>query len=376
MLKGILLAAGLVLMALGAESLYRQLAHRSPVAVTCAEYVRARPSAEWLHVRGCQVDYLNAGYRETDGTIQELFFPIRPQGAPATEPAAMVAATRNPAVLAIAQSAIGQGRQPNQEQFLLMMLRIVTTLGASREIVGRVRTGLLERIRARRILSGLTAPLAPGAVVLDLNAQPRLAVPAIELAIGLALVAGMVILRRRPWGRRQPAPAAPVPAPEVPQVAGAGPLPEDVPATAATFPDTVAGALPEEVPATVLEPVRVRGLLLLNLRPEDGPEHIEYAAPLGTREETIRQISRVLDGIHFDARGRGQLNTARFAVIVDIGPGEPVSSAVAGADGPGGAEAVRRLMIETGWRAYVPITGRFMNPDELREVSAPVRSSR
>jgi hypothetical protein len=125
-----------------------------------------------------------------------------------------------------------------------------------------------------------------------------------------------------------------------------------------------------------LQPVRVRGLLLLNLRPEDGPEHIEYAAPLGTREETIRQISRVLDGIHFDARGRGQLNTAHFAVIVDIGPGEPVSSAVAGADGAGGAEAVRRLMIETGWRGYVPITGRFLHPDDLCEVSAPARSTR
>lgn len=331
MLKAILLAAGLVLLIPGAESLRQQLVSRTPTLVTCAEYARARPSATWLRVRECEVDYLGAGYRESGGSIEELFFPVRSIGAPRTEPAALVASTRDPAVLAIAESGIGKGRQVNQEQFRVMMLKIVTALGASRELAGMARNGALSRLRTRRVLSGLTTPLADGVVILDLNARPGAAVPAVQTAAGLGLIVGALVLFR---GARQ---------------SGQG------------------GAKVAVSPQSAV--ARVRGLLLLNLGPDEGLEQIEHAAPLGGREETIRRISDVIEGITFDAGGRGHRRGADYSVIVDIGLEDPVSSAVAGADGATGAELIRRLLVDTGWRAYVPVAGRFMEPSDLPAVT-------
>jgi hypothetical protein len=368
MLKGLLLVTGLAIAAPGTTSLYQRLSHRTPTVLTCAEYAQTRPSARWLRVRNCEVDYLAAGYRESDGAILELFLPVRPGGAPATAPAALVVATRDPAVLALAQAGIGNGRQLNQEQFLIMMLKIMTALGASREIAGTARTGILDRIRNRHVLSGLTTPLAPGVVVVDLHAQPSLFSPGLRAAAGAALIVSAILLWRS--GRRRAGteplwePAEAIRPPEPPKVAGT--FAEKVPAT---FAEKVPATSPEKVPGTGAG--RLRGLLLLNLAPREGREQIEYAAPLGSRADTIGRIARTIEGIEFDVRGRGRIRTADYAVIVDIGRDDPVSTAIAGADGAGGANAIRRLLIETGWRAYVPAAGDFIDAGDLQTPPVP-----
>ena len=297
--------------------------------MTCAEYAQTQPSALWLRVRDCDIDYLNAGYREARATIQELFFAVRPASAPSAQPALLVMATRDPAVLAIAQSGIGEGRQPTQEQFLIMMLRIVTALNAARQIEGKVRVGWMERLQARRVLSGLTTPVAPGALVVDLHASPALTVPAVQIALGSALALAAIVLFRK--GRRT----------TEPEVARA--------------PEALA-------PGEVLTPsqVQLRGLLLLNLAPGANAADIEYAPPLGNRDDVIRSISQAIEGIEFDARGRGVLRVPTVAAIVDVGRDEIVSSAIAGADGAAGAAAIARLLADTGWRAYVPVRGQFL----------------
>src|SRR4029453_2308444 len=140
-LYAILVLAGLVLAAAGAWSLNDELAYESPLTMTCAEYAQTLPSALWLRVRDCDIDYLNAGYREERAPIQVLFFAFPPARAPPCQPAVLVIATRDPTVLAISQGGIGEGRQPTQEQFLIMMLRIVTALNAARQIEGKGRVG-------------------------------------------------------------------------------------------------------------------------------------------------------------------------------------------------------------------------------------------
>ena len=327
-LNVILALAGVVLVVAGAWSLRDQLGHRSPVEVTCAEYARRSLSVLWLRARDCDIDYLNAGYRESRGTIQELFFAVRPAGASRTQPAVLVMATRDPSVLAIAQGGIGEGQQPNQEQFLIMMLRIVTALNAARRIEGRLRVGWMDRLRARRVLSGLTTPVAPSAMVVDLHASPAYTGPAIEMALGTALVIAAIVLFRK--GRRT----------ELDLVPAAEPV-------LATEP-------------VVTTPVRLRGLLLLNLAPGANAADIEYAPPLGNRDEVIERIAQAIGGIQFDARGRGVLRVPEVAAIIDVGRAAIVSSATAGAEGAAGAAAIARLLAETGWRAYVPIEGRFL----------------
>jgi hypothetical protein len=233
-------------------------------------------------------------------------------------------ATRDAHVLAIAQDGIGEGRQPTQEQFLVMMLRIVTALHAARQIEGKVRVGWMERLRARRVLSGLTTPVAPGAVIVDLHGSPTFSGPAIQIALGTGLVLAAIALFRK--GQR----------------AEGGPV--------ALEPASLAPA-----------PVQLRGLLLLNMTSSATAADIEYAPPLGNREDVIGRISHAIEGIEFDGRGRGVLRVSAVAAIVDVGRDEIVSSAIAGADGAVGRAAIARLLAETGWRAYVPRTGQFLD---------------
>ena len=81
----------------------------------------------------------------------------------------------------------------------------------------------------------------------------------------------------------------------------------------------------EEVPPTVPAapgparvPLRLRGLLLLNLRPSDGPEHIEKAPPLGGRDEVIVALQALAPGITFDANGRAEYRKGLESILRDL----------------------------------------------------------
>jgi hypothetical protein len=194
------------------------------------------------------------------------------------------------------------------------------------------------------MLSSLATPLKPGAVVVDLHASPNLLWPSVQTAGGLALIAGALLLFQRER-RRSPSDAL--------EEAAGFPLESYPSESAAATASPDANVMPAEAP------VMVRGLLLLNLGPDAGSEEIEYAPPLGRRDETIRQIRRAIPGMQFDGRGRGMLRGGGFLVIVDVGLDDPAYSAIAGAEGAPGVEALERLLAETGWRAYVPRAGAY-----------------
>jgi hypothetical protein len=112
-------------------------------------------------------------------------------------------------------------------------------------------------------------------------------------------------------------------------------------------------------------PLRLRGLLLLNLKPSDGPEQIEKAPPLGRRDEIIAVLQTVAPGITFDAEGRGEYRQHDHRLSIDLGRGNPVHAAVADAEGDSAVDLLRLLMERKAWRAYVPKAGVFVEPDAL-----------
>jgi hypothetical protein len=347
MVKALVLVAGVCLLAVGGEGLSTLLANRRPSAISCEEYARLRPDVAWIRLSGCEVDYLGAGYREANGRVQELLFPARPGGQSRNAPAPLVAATRDPAALAIAERTIGGGRQPDQEQFLVMMLKILTLLRASRELEGFRRTGLFARVHTRRALSGLTAPLIPGVTVIDLHSRPDIRWPAIEIAVGTALV-GMALL----WFRRSR------------QKAEDG---RDAPVE----PPAAAGSESPLAPRQQRAPLHIRGLLLLNLKPTEGTEQIETAPPLGSRAVIIDAMQSALPGIAFDAAGRGEIAGDDHRVAIDLGPHDVVHAAVASAEGDAGIEMLRTLVQSCGWRAYAARAGVFIEPDALDLFALP-----
>jgi hypothetical protein len=408
MLQALLLLVGLGLLAFGGEGLYYAYSNPQQVTMRCAEYAQSRPSALWLRLTDCEADYLGAGYRESGGQIAELFFPVRPAGRPRNDPAALVAATRDPQVLAIAQATVGEGRQPTQEQFIVMMLKIITALGASREIEGWGRAGIVKAFDTRRSLASLSSPIEPDAIVLDLHARPDATAPARLAGAGALALVGALLLHLRSKRVRvveptaaaeEPVSAAVDQGPSEPaadaaefEISGADHVNPVEPASVTDGPEvhtgTAPGAdmlafpaedeptpappdLPPAQPAPAAATPRLRGLLLLRLPPSANASDIENAPPLGTREAVERRIAELVPGIRFDESGQGSVAGPDHLLVVDLGPDPLVPTAVARAEGQEGIELLKTLLTSAGWRAYSPRTASFVDPDRLHAAAAP-----
>lgn len=118
-------------------------------------------------------------------------------------------------------------------------------------------------------------------------------------------------------------------------------------------------------------PLRLDGLLLLNLQPNDGIDQIEAAPPLGNRTEVIDAVQAVVPGISFGVDGKGELVSTDHCVKVDLGSESLVHAAVASVEGDTGIEMLRSLMERQRWRAYAPKAGVFIEPDALDLFALP-----
>jgi hypothetical protein len=118
-------------------------------------------------------------------------------------------------------------------------------------------------------------------------------------------------------------------------------------------------------------PVKLRGLLLLKLQPDDGLHQIENAPPLGQREDVIRALQGWIPGISFDAQGKGEVSAADHRLALDIGAQPQVHAAVASAEGEAALELLRSVLEQERWRAYAPKAGVFIEPDALDLFALP-----
>ena len=351
MIRFLLLLVGVPLLTIGSEGLYHAIRNREPRVMTCEQFVRERPKAAWLKLTNCDVDYIGAGYLESNGRISELLFPIRPAGQPRNVPAVAVVTTKDGGALGIAQRTIGNGQQPNQEAFLVMMLSIVTSLKASREMDGYARVGIIERLNARRVVSGLDGPLDPSPVVIDLRGRPSIVVPGIEIAAGALAVLIFVFLQiRRRRVRRASAEQA------------------DVGSMATALDGASTGT---ESPPMVM-PQRLRGLMLLNLPANAGVEAIETAPPLGNRSDVVRKLEETLPDLRIDPSGRGLFDGSDCTIGVALGTNEPVATAVLDARGEGAVRMINALVAATGWRVFAPRRGVFVDAGQLHGLLEPL----
>jgi len=147
--------------------------------------------------------------------------------------------------------------------------------------------------------------------------------------------------------------------------AKATPPVEAPPAEPAYVPPPAAPPRAAAASGQVRVPLRLRGLLLLNLKPGDGVEQIENAPPLGRRDEVIMALQGVAPGISFDADGKADYIETDYRLTIDLGRGNPVHTAVAAAEGDTAVELLRAVMEREGWRAYAPKAGVFVEPDAL-----------
>jgi hypothetical protein len=384
MLNYVLLVPALVLLALGLEGIHNARHSRTPADVTCAQLRQSPPPSLSLHVTDCDLDYLGAAYREVDGTMEELFLPARASGAPATQPAPLVIATQDPRALAVAQRVLGT-RAPASAQSVQTMQKAAAAVGLPTEIRGLVRAGVIERLAARQVLAGLSTPLAENVLVLDLNTARGVFWPVVMCALGLLLpLAGALASRRNkpvvsefvpdpadratvlerliPYTER----AAKTDEPDLKRRIGGTAFAGEPEAPAAVSASPRTSASPSG--AAGEDSFRLPSLMLLKLDASAGPDSIELAPPLGTRQDVTARLREVFPDLDIDPTGHGTHEGPDHALAVDLGREETVHTAILDARGPTGITAVRWVLETTGWRAFVPKAGRFVDPEALDEL--------
>jgi hypothetical protein len=215
-----------------------------------------------------------------------------------------------------------------------MMRRIARMLNASQEGDGYPQNGVLERLQTRRAIAGVTAPMSPGVVAIDLRAKSSLVRPALEIAIGVALTLAAVVWRRRESSsgvrRRDRIPAA-------------------------------GDAVPRRIPPA----------MLLNLGPLADVADVETAPPLGTRGGVRERVVPVLGSSAVFEDGRATLCGPDWSLALDLGRDDPVWTVTVEARGDGSMQALERLARDTGWRIFIPRLGVFVDPRKLSGVAPP-----
>ena len=330
-----LLLVSIPLIVHGADGLYQSLRSRSQAVVSCEAFAQQRPSSQWVRITGCDADYLRAGYRESGGRITELLLPMTAPDVPANAPVSLIASSTDPEVLALTEQAVRGPGATSQNAFLLAMLQVVTETGAAREVVGLARSPL-EMVRSRGALDAIRAPLAENVVVVDLGRRPGPLLPGIAFVAGLQALLMAVVLSMRARHETQ-APAL---------------SPEGAPVIAVT-------AVPRQAP-------EFRRLMLVNLPPNAAAAELENATPLGTQHAVRSALAQVLPGITFNDHGLGQFNRADHTMLFDLGDGPQVWTATVDVTGDAAPEALRDLIMRTGWRAYAPRLGRFITAADLK----------
>jgi hypothetical protein len=370
MLKLILLVPAAALLVFAGEGIYHAARGRQAVTMTCDQLTAERPLSPRVVVAGCEINYAGAGYRESGGQVDELFLPARPVGGRGV-PAPIVIATRDPAALALARSVFGGGRVPTSEQSLEIMRKVVDELRVSHSIDGLARTGVFERLRSQRILSGLAPPIANDAVIVDLHGTPGFVRPGGVLALGalLAFLAFWPLGRgRSAGGGGDPASLPPrLPPPVLPTALASSQFDPEFAFDELREPTHVPTARPGAAPKVV--PASLPRVLLLALDVSAGPEAIETAPPLGSHAEVVAILCAIIPDLTVDHL-HAVLARPDGSVKIALGPDDPVATAVVDARGEAGVALVKEVLLVSGWRAFAPKTGLFVSAGDLEALAA------
>ena len=126
------------------------------------------------------------------------------------------------------------------------------------------------------------------------------------------------------------------------------------------------------IASTIRQPSpEFRRLMLVNLPANAALSALEEAPPLGAQPAVRSALARVLPGIKFNDHGLGQFNGADHSILMDLGGAPQVWAATVDVTGEAAPAALRRLITQTGWRAYAPRLGRFITADDLSAAPTP-----
>lgn len=134
--------------------------------------------------------------------------------------------------------------------------------------------------------------------------------------------------------------------------------------------DRLFGAEAEKQDAGPRLDIRLPSIMLLNLPPDADERHVETAPPLGGRAAVIERLREILPDLEPGPAGRTRYTGPDHDLTIDVGALDVVHTVVIDAAGATGVSMVGWLLDSTGWRAFVPKAGRFVDAGALEALAA------
>jgi hypothetical protein len=163
----------------GGHHLYIGMRNRAPVEITCADYLKNRPDAEWLRLTHCDADFDNLAFEQTKGDkLTKVYVPLRPEGTASTDPTKIIVERDDEEMLELATTV--RRSAPGE----ITIKRLVAAVAGPTE--GLVEVGLDLSDKRQSELANMNLGLAKDFVIVERGAKPR----PLMFALG-ALVLGL-----------------------------------------------------------------------------------------------------------------------------------------------------------------------------------------
>ncbi len=176
----------------GGQGVYTWATNRQPVAMSCQDFVGAKPRAKWLRLTGCEVDLLGASYKQSiGGRIKEAYLPVRPPGEEDGAALHVLLSTRDDAMLSLLAR---MADIEEEKELLQFMLENRETLRQTRDVEGLMQFGIDLTSEDRAKLAGLDDSLAEDFAILAEGEKPGLGQSLAFLGFGVLVMLGGAVL--------------------------------------------------------------------------------------------------------------------------------------------------------------------------------------
>ena len=175
----------------GGQGIYTAFTNRTPTVLSCQDYARAKPSAEWLVITNCQLDLTRACYLSYvgDKNPYEYYVPVESRGS-TTGKVHVLLKTADPGL----KSTIAEMSKLKTDNDARVWLQKNRQRAFPRQDVrGLVRYGIDLKSSDRDQLAQADKDIAQDFIILESDAQPSFASGIAYTGSGLALLIGLVL---------------------------------------------------------------------------------------------------------------------------------------------------------------------------------------
>ncbi|HCN27533.1 MAG TPA: hypothetical protein DIT64_01850 [Verrucomicrobiales bacterium] len=191
----------------GVQGIYTALKNRAPLEISAADFIKTRPSAEWVTLKEAQLNLVEAAHTQRFGKPTQIFIPVRPIGESLDTQVQILMSTKDKEILA-AMEGINKAGEQMEKAVIGELARHADKLRMKRDISGLIKFGIQSDSRTRDKLHKLDINLAADFIILAEGEEPDLTKSIVMLSFGLIGV--FIILR---LAARAEAPVAQPPAP-------------------------------------------------------------------------------------------------------------------------------------------------------------------